>query len=58
MEAKVYENIVRNRYEMFAYTLIAMARSPEVVSQVVSIKWEEMNGPEDQDLVREALRIQ
>ena len=54
----MHKNIVRNRAEMFAYNLIAMAASNEVITHIVQIKWEDFSGAEQNELVREALRIQ
>mmetsp|Transcript_13202 Transcript_13202/g.17955 ORF Transcript_13202/g.17955 Transcript_13202/m.17955 type:complete len:157 (+) Transcript_13202:793-1263(+) len=58
LEARVHKNIVRNRAEMFAYNMIAMARSVEAIKHACNINWDDFKSDDEKDLVREALRIQ
>ena len=59
IDPAIVRNILRNRTEMFAYNLIATARSSiESAQQVLTIDWNEFETEEDKKFVKDALKIQ
>ena len=57
LDPKIKKNIDRNKNEMFAYQIIALAMSIESLKLVMSIKWTNYTTIDEVNYIKEAIRI-
>ena len=58
LDPSIHHNVVRNKTEMFSYSLIATAMSIDCLKHICNIDWTSYATAYEKKLVKEAIRIQ